>query len=207
MANNYRQFSFRVEDLGGRAEAAKWALEAVVNGPARWREGLQALEHGRPFGFDDMFPEAEPPGPRFDAEARAVARQLAAKLFARLCIERPNCLKDADTEDLDELSDDFLVETWDGGVSIYAEEYGDVELAGHCASGLVEAFGLPPVGFAWADYCSRPQADGFNGGAAFCTSVGPTFTHTQTWLHERKAAWQEANPPSPAEPGTPGPAP
>lgn len=51
------------------------------------------------------------------------------------------------------------------GLWVYADEFGDVEYAAQLTQVLIKKFDLNPVGFQWAETCSKPQVDSFGGGA------------------------------------------
>lgn len=80
------------------------------------------------------------------------------------------------------------------GVSIYAEEYGDVSVAAIILQAFLKKF-RPNDHFSiqWADTCSKPRAGEFGGGAVFITAKKLEWMYTSNWINERITDFEKSN--------------
>lgn len=90
-------------------------------------------------------------------------------------------------EDDQQIDEDFFdYEFDDSSVVIYSEEYGDIEAVTEFVKALQEKFPRhSPVGFSWAETCSKPRPGEFGGGAVVVDAGNVEWVSTYHWLKDR----------------------
>lgn len=68
---------------------------------------------------------------------------------------------------------------------IYSDEYGKVEKLADFLHDLIILCNLDPIGFEWANTCSKPRLESFGGGAVWITKDGFEWLSTNTWLYDK----------------------
>jgi len=68
---------------------------------------------------------------------------------------------------------------------IYSETNAEVEKLADFLCDLIVLLDLNPIGFEWANTCSKPQLESFGGGAVWITKDGFEWLSTNTWLSEK----------------------
>lgn len=87
--------------------------------------------------------------------------------------------------------------TWDKleqGIYIYAEEWGDEEQAAIFLQEFIRKFYKDKcVYFTWANFCSRPIADEFYGGAAFITKDSIEYFCSANWANNKAIEFNDSS--------------
>jgi hypothetical protein len=100
-----------------------------------------------------------------------------------------NSLSEEDCPAKEEILDDedyveFIADPDKEGLWVYCEEVGNPENAARFVQYLMQHFTVLPMGFEWANTCSKPRSDAFGGGACWITKDNIEWLSTNTWLEE-----------------------
>lgn len=177
MANHYLQFSFKVPLTGKQAMETEQAVILVQNENVDWRLGATAEDIGD-LDFRQAFPHlATEPKPGVKQTLMALYAGLAAAID--------------DPEDIEEgqgcpALSGLSFESGPEALYIGSHEYGNVEGAAALIAALQERYGIEPMGFSYAQHCSKLKIDEFHGGTIWVDHGKVDWMHTSQWLAEKR---------------------
>ena len=180
MANHYLDFSFSVPLTPERIKEVSHALKIVQDDKTDWRPGAEA-EDPELVPFEQAFPQvASHPGGN--------VAQTALMLYAHLAA----AIDDPDDIEASMGCPSLSGLVFDSGAQklyVYTQEYGSVDGAAAILCALQARQFIGPMGFGYAEYCSKPRTNEFHGGAVWVENGEIERTHTVQWLHanEQKA--------------------
>ena len=188
MADHYLQFSFKVPLTFEQIKETELALVFLEHQDTDWRLGAAAEEPDEALenlDFHKVFPHIK-------TDPGANVKKTAMALYAHLAhaIDDP---KDLDAVGMCPSLSGLSFEAGPREFFIFSTGNGNVEGAVALISAMQERFAVDPMGFSYAQYCSKPRPDEFHGGSVWVDNGKVDWMHTSEWLGEKKDALRKKN--------------